>query len=84
MVPSKSSPCPGSPLHPLTRPETEGLSLAEVNLLLIGDCERQWEIRRLKSEIPTVLLGHLMIDNAAYGAERLLAVGKGFTIPILY
>jgi len=40
------------------------------------------EIRRLKSEIPTVLLGHLMIDNAAYGAERLLAVGKGFTIPI--
>jgi len=41
------------------------------------------EVRRLNPEIPTVLLGHLMIDNAAYGAERFLAVGKGFTIPIL-
>lgn len=68
----------------LTRPETEGLSLAEVNLLLIERLRAamEGEIRRLNSEVPTVLLGHLMIDNASYGAERFLAVGKGFTIPL--
>jgi exonuclease SbcD len=29
-----------------------------------------------------VLLAHLMADNATLGAERFLAVGKGFTIPL--
>ncbi len=68
----------------LTRPETEGLSLADVNLLLIERLRvaMEGEIRRLDPKVPTVLLGHLMIDNAAYGAERLLAVGKGFTVPL--
>ena len=68
----------------LTRPETEGLSLADVNMLLIERLRTvmEAEIRRLKPEVPTVLLGHLMIDNAAYGAERFLAVGKGFTISL--
>jgi len=68
----------------LTRPETEGLSLADVNQLLIDRLRAalEGEIRRLDPEIPTVLLGHLMIDNASYGAERFLAVGKGFTIPL--
>lgn len=68
----------------LTRPETEGVSLAEINLLLIERLRTamEGEIRRLNPEVPTVLLGHLMLDNAAYGAERLLAVGKGFTIPL--
>jgi DNA repair protein SbcD/Mre11 len=68
----------------LTRPETEGLSLAEVNQLLIDRLRTalEGEIRRLDPKIPTVLLGHLMIDNASYGAERFLAVGKGFTIPL--
>ena len=68
----------------LTRPETEGLSLADVNQLLIDRLRAalEGEIRRLDPTIPTVLLGHLMIDNASYGAERFLAVGKGFTIPL--
>jgi exonuclease SbcD len=68
----------------LTRPETEGLSLADVNLLLIDRLRvaMEGEIRRLDPSVPTVLLGHLMLDNAFYGAERLLAVGKGFTIPL--
>lgn len=68
----------------LTRPETEGLSLAEVNQLLIDRLRTalEGEIRRLDPKIPTVLLGHLMTDNASYGAERFLAVGKGFTIPL--
>lgn len=68
----------------LTRPETENLSLAEVNQLLIERLQvaLEGEIRRLDPDIPTVLLGHLMIDNARYGAERFLAVGKGFTIPL--
>ena len=68
----------------LTRPETEGLSLAEVNYLLIKRLEPvlEAEIRRLDPDIPTVLLGHLMADRANLGAERFLAVGKGFTIPL--
>ncbi|MBV8883577.1 MAG: exonuclease SbcCD subunit D [Chroococcidiopsidaceae cyanobacterium CP_BM_RX_35] len=68
----------------LTRPETEGLALAEVNQLLIERLRvaLEGEIRRLKPDVPTVLLGHLMTDNANLGAERFLAVGKGFTIPL--
>jgi DNA repair protein SbcD/Mre11 len=68
----------------LTRPETEGLSLIEVNDLLIEKLTPvlEGEVRQLEPDIPTVLLGHLMVDRANLGAERFLAVGKGFTIPI--
>lgn len=68
----------------LTRPETENLSLADVNELLITrlDPVLEAEIRRLDPEVPTVLLAHLMADRANLGAERFLAVGKGFTIPL--
>ena len=68
----------------LTRPETEGLSLAQVNELMIQKLEPvlEGEIRRLDPEIPTILLGHLMADRAKLGAEKFLAVGKGFTLPI--
>ena len=68
----------------LTRPQTEGLALAEVNELLIQTLQPvlEAEIRRLDPKVPTILLGHLMTDNASFGAERFLAVGKGFTIPV--
>lgn len=68
----------------LTRPETENLALAQVNELLITrlDPVLEAEIRRLDPEVPTVLLAHLMADRANLGAERFLAVGKGFTIPL--
>jgi DNA repair protein SbcD/Mre11 len=68
----------------LTRPETDGLSLAEVNYLLIDRLRvaLEGEIRRLDPDLPTVLLGHLMTDTAQFGAERFLAVGKGFTVPM--
>lgn len=68
----------------LTRPDTEGLSIAEVNQLLIARLRvaLEGEIRQLDPEIPTVLLGHLMTDTARFGAERFLAVGKGFTVPL--
>jgi exonuclease SbcD len=68
----------------LTRPDTEGLSLAEVNELLIERLRvaLEGEIRRLDPTLPTVLLGHLMTDTARFGAERFLAVGKGFTVPM--
>ncbi len=68
----------------LTRPETEGLAIAEVNDLLTQrlDPVLEAEIRRLDPEVPTVLLAHLMADQANLGAERFLAVGKGFTIPL--
>ena len=67
-----------------TNQKTEGLSLAEVNELLIENLEPvlESEIRKLDPEIPAVLVGHLMADRATFGAEKLLAVGKGFTIPI--
>ncbi|NEP49538.1 MAG: exonuclease subunit SbcD [Moorea sp. SIO3C2] len=68
----------------LSRPDTEGLTLAEVNQLLISRLEPilEAEIRQLDPNLPTVLLGHLMADQARFGAERFLAVGKGFTIPL--
>lgn len=68
----------------LTRPQTEGLSLAEVNELLI-DCLKpilEAEIRQLDPKIPAILLAHVMVDRANLGAERFLAVGKGFTVPL--
>ncbi len=70
----------------LTRPETEGLSLEEVNQLLLKKLQPilEAEIRRLDPNIPTILLGHLMADRADLGAERFLAVGKGFTIPMSF
>lgn len=68
----------------LTRPQTEGLALAEVNELLIQTLQPvlEAEIRRLDPNLPTVLLAHLMADRANLGAEKFLAVGKGFTIPV--
>ncbi|MBD2201152.1 exonuclease SbcCD subunit D [Calothrix sp. FACHB-1219] len=68
----------------MTRQETEGLSIAEVNQLLTDRLQvvLEAEIRRLDPDVPTVLLAHLMADNATLGAERLLAVGKGFTLPL--
>jgi exonuclease SbcD len=68
----------------LTRPETEGLSIAEVSHLLLDRLRvaLEGEIRRLDPNIPTVLLAHLMTDTARFGAERFLAVGKGFTVPM--
>ncbi|AFZ60065.1 exonuclease SbcCD subunit D [Anabaena cylindrica FACHB-243] len=68
----------------MTRQETAGLSMADVNQLLTERLQvvLEGEIRRLDPDVPTVLLAHLMADNATLGAERLLAVGKGFTLPL--
>jgi exonuclease SbcD len=68
----------------LTRPEAEKLSLLEVNDLLLSRLEPalEGEIRQLNPALPTIVLGHLMADNAKLGAEKLLAVGKGFTMPL--
>ncbi len=68
----------------LTRPETAGLSMGEVGELLLDRLRvvLEGEIRKLDKEIPTVLLAHVMTDTARYGAERFLAVGKGFTVPM--
>jgi exonuclease SbcD len=68
----------------LTRPEAEGLSMAQVNELLLDRLRvaLEGEIRRLDDTLPTLLLAHCMVDTAAYGAERFLAAGRGFTIPM--
>ncbi|MCJ8280336.1 MAG: exonuclease SbcCD subunit D [Rivularia sp. ALOHA_DT_140] len=68
----------------MTRQETQGLSLGEINQLLTERLQvvLEAEIRRLDPDIPIVLLAHLMADNANLGAERFLAVGKGFTLPL--
>ncbi len=68
----------------MTRQETQGLSLGEINQLLTQRLQvvLEGEIRRLDPDVPIVLLAHLMADNANLGAERFLAVGKGFTLPL--
>ncbi|PSN13604.1 nuclease [filamentous cyanobacterium CCT1] len=68
----------------LTRPETEGLSMTQVNELLLERLRvaLEGEIRRLDPKIPAILLAHAMVDTASYGAERFLATGRGFTIPM--
>ncbi|AFY99967.1 exonuclease subunit SbcD [Calothrix sp. PCC 6303] len=68
----------------MTRQETDGLSVPEINQLLSDRLSVviEAEIRRLNPDVPTVLLAHLMADNATLGAERYLAVGKGFTLPL--
>jgi exonuclease SbcD len=68
----------------LTRPETMGLSMGQVNDLLLDRLRvaLEGEIRRLDPSLPTILLAHAMVDTAAYGAERFLAAGRGFTIPM--
>ncbi len=68
----------------MTKSETEGMSMGKVNQSLIEKLRLvlEGEIRQLEPEIPTVLLGHLMADRASLGAERFLAVGKGFNIPV--
>ncbi len=68
----------------LTRPETEGLSIDEINRILIEKLEPalEGEVRQLNPQLPTILLAHLMADRATFGAEKFLAVGKGFTIPM--
>ncbi|MEM9977246.1 MAG: exonuclease subunit SbcD [Cyanobacteria bacterium P01_D01_bin.2] len=68
----------------LTRPETDGLSLGAVNELMLDRLRvaLEGEIRQLDPHIPSILLAHLMTDTACYGAEKFLAVGKGFTVPM--
>ncbi|MEO1375319.1 MAG: exonuclease SbcCD subunit D [Cyanobacteria bacterium J06635_10] len=68
----------------MTRQETQGLALGEINQLLTERLQvvLEAEIRRLDPDVPIILLAHLMADNANLGAERFLAVGKGFTLPL--
>lgn len=68
----------------LTRRKTDSLSFEEVQHLLIESLTLalEEEISQLDPQLPTILLGHLMAERADLGSERLLAVGKGFTIPM--
>ncbi len=70
----------------MTKQETENLSMAQINLLLLDRLRLalEGEIRQLDPDIPTILLGHLMADAASFGAEKFLAVGKGFTVPLTF
>ncbi len=70
----------------LTRQQTEGKTLNEIHQILLQKLEPilEAEIRRLNPEIPAILVGHLMADRANLGAERFLAVGKGFNIPVAF
>lgn len=58
--------------------------MTEVSQFLIDRLQvvLEGEIRQLDPELPTILLAHVMVDTATYGAERFLAAGKGFTIPL--
>ena len=73
-----------TPSSLLERPETQKLSAAEVYELLLQRLQAalEGEIRQLDPQLPSVLLAHVMADRAELGAERFLAVGKGFTVPL--
>ena len=68
----------------MTKTETDGMSMAQVSevLLMRLRVALEGEIRQLDPTIPHILLGHLMADAATFGAEKFLAVGKGFTVPL--
>ncbi len=68
----------------LTRPETEGLAIGEIERLLVERLQPilEAELRRRDRDVPTILLAHLMAERASLGAERFLAVGKGFAVPL--
>jgi len=68
----------------MTRPEMADSSLSEVKQALLQrlGLALEAEIRQLDPALPHILLGHAMIDTAQYGAERFLAVGKGFNVPL--
>lgn len=70
----------------MTKQETDALSMAEISQLLLDRLRTalEGEIRQLDPEVPTILLGHLMADAANFGAERFLAVGKGFSVPLTF
>jgi len=68
----------------LERPDTQQLSVAEIHELLLQRLQvaLEGEIRQLDPDLPSVLLAHVMADRAQLGAERFLAVGKGFAVPV--
>ncbi len=68
----------------MTRPEMADSSLSDVKHALLQrlGLALEAEIRQLDPELPHLLLAHAMIDTAQYGAERFLAVGKGFSLPL--
>ncbi|MBF2098236.1 MAG: exonuclease SbcCD subunit D [Gloeomargaritaceae cyanobacterium C42_A2020_066] len=68
----------------MTRPEVEGLSMAEVNEALLQRLHLalEGELRQLDPAVPAILAGHAMVANARLGAERFLAAGKGLLIPL--
>ncbi|MEN9217082.1 MAG: exonuclease subunit SbcD [Gloeomargarita sp. HHBFW_bins_162] len=68
----------------LTKPETQGLSMSEINELLLTRLREALagEILNLDENIPTILAAHVMADKALFGAERLLSAGKTLTVPL--
>lgn len=66
----------------LTSPETQPMGAVRQPLLQRLIVALAKEIQNLDQQLPTVLLAHAMVDPARLGAERLLSVGKGFTIPL--
>ncbi len=68
----------------LTREDMRNKSIEQVDVTLVERMRMALEgqVRRLDRSLPTILLGHLMVDCAVYGAERHLAVGRGFSIPL--
>jgi len=71
----------------LTRPQTEGLSLSEINELLLKTLKPalEGEIRKLNPDNPCIFLAHAMVDRAVYGAEKFLAMtNRGFQIPLVF
>jgi DNA repair protein SbcD/Mre11 len=67
----------------LTNTDMGQLSQEEVNQQVLNKLGLaiQAEVVKLDPKLPTIVLAHLMVENAKLGAEKTLAIGKGFTIP---
>lgn len=68
----------------LTKPETQGLSMDDINNLLLKRLREvlEGEIVGLDPDIPAILAAHVMVEQAVLGAERFLSPGKTFTVPL--
>ncbi|WP_448380604.1 exonuclease subunit SbcD [Gloeomargarita sp.] len=68
----------------LTKPETQGMSMTQINELLLQRLRAalEGELINLDANLPAILAAHVMVDQASFGAERLLSAGKTLTVPL--
>ena len=66
----------------LTRKDTQSLQIDKITELLEDRLTRSlmWEIEKLDSTIPAILVGHVTVAGATVGTERSMMLGRDHTI----